>query len=184
MVRKNEVVEREKKRSDDLLLNILPEEVAEELKAKGTAEAKQFDYVTVLFTDFKDFTALSEQLSPKELVADLHTCFSEFDRICEKYGILHRSETGLASFYEIILGPKRFDCFGLVNIPMINGREQTCVNFGWKFVVACLGWHIGLCQYDVVRLEWLIEQCRGEICHRCAILRSTGQGSARSNATE
>ncbi|MBV1923155.1 MAG: tetratricopeptide repeat protein [Flavobacteriaceae bacterium] len=78
---------KEKDRSEELLLNILPEEVAEELKEKGHSEAQLIEHVTVLFTDFKGFTALSEQLSPKELVEDLHTCFSEFDRICEKYGI-------------------------------------------------------------------------------------------------
>ncbi|MBK9147828.1 MAG: tetratricopeptide repeat protein [Flavobacteriales bacterium] len=78
---------KEKKRSEELLLNILPEEVAEELKLKGEAEAKLIDQVTVLFTDFKGFTAMSERLSPKELVKDLHECFSAFDNICEKYGI-------------------------------------------------------------------------------------------------
>ncbi|MFT5983398.1 MAG: ligand-binding sensor domain-containing protein/class 3 adenylate cyclase [Ulvibacter sp.] len=83
---KNEI-EVEKRKSDELLLNILPKEVAEELKEKGHSAAQLIDQVTVLFTDFKGFTALSEQLSPKELVVDLHTCFSEFDRICEKYGI-------------------------------------------------------------------------------------------------
>ncbi len=74
-------------RSDELLLNILPEEVAEELKAKGSAEAVHIDQVTVLFTDFKGFTAMSETLSPQELVRDLNECFSAFDRITEKYGI-------------------------------------------------------------------------------------------------
>jgi adenylate cyclase len=77
----------EKQRSEELLLNILPEETAEELKAKGHSDAKLIDQVTVLFTDFKGFTALSEKVTPKELVSDLHACFSEFDRICEKYGI-------------------------------------------------------------------------------------------------
>ena len=77
----------EKKKSDDLLLNILPEEVAEELKQKGSAEAQLMEEVTVLFTDFKGFTAMAELLSPKELVHDIHECFSEFDRIMSKYGI-------------------------------------------------------------------------------------------------
>ncbi|MCB0783648.1 MAG: adenylate/guanylate cyclase domain-containing protein, partial [Flavobacteriales bacterium] len=78
---------KEKKRSEELLLNILPEEVAEELKDKGEAEAKLIDQVTVLFTDFKGFTAMSETLSPKELVKDLHECFSAFDHICEEHGL-------------------------------------------------------------------------------------------------
>ncbi len=76
-----------KKRSDELLLNILPEEVAEELKAKGSAEAKQFDEVTVMFTDFKGFTKISERLSPSELVTEIDTCFKEFDQIISKYNI-------------------------------------------------------------------------------------------------
>ncbi|MEO8066109.1 MAG: adenylate/guanylate cyclase domain-containing protein [Flavobacteriales bacterium] len=77
----------EKKRSEELLLNILPEEVAEELKAKGSAEAVHIDQVTVLFTDFKGFTAMSEVLSPRDLVRDLNECFSAFDHITSKYGI-------------------------------------------------------------------------------------------------
>lgn len=80
-------VEKQKKRSDDLLLNILPEEVAEELKTKGSAEAQFIDEVTVLFTDFKDFTLLSEKLTPKELVAEINDCFSAFDHIMQKYGV-------------------------------------------------------------------------------------------------
>lgn len=78
---------KEKVRSEELLLNILPEEVAEELKDKGHSDAQLIDHVTVLFTDFKGFTSLSEQVTPKELVADLHECFSAFDKICEKHGI-------------------------------------------------------------------------------------------------
>ena len=76
-----------KKKSDELLLNILPAEVAEELKAKGSAEAKLIDQVTVLFTDFKGFTQLSEILSPKALVADINDCFSAFDLSMQKYGV-------------------------------------------------------------------------------------------------
>jgi class 3 adenylate cyclase len=84
---KNLIIEAEKQKSDALLLNILPAEVAEELKEKGTAGAKLFDDVTVLFTDFKDFTKVAEQLSPQDLVDELHSCFSAFDGIMVKYKI-------------------------------------------------------------------------------------------------
>lgn len=77
----------EKRRSDELLLNILPEEVAEELKATGTAKAKAFTMVTVMLTDFKDFTTISEKISAELLVAEIHYCFSAFDRIIQKYKI-------------------------------------------------------------------------------------------------
>ncbi|MBL7964139.1 MAG: tetratricopeptide repeat protein [Flavobacteriales bacterium] len=85
--RTNKIIAAEKERSENLLLNILPAEVAEELKAKGEAEAVQIDMVTVLFTDFKGFTALSEQVTPKQLVKDLHECFSAFDHFCEDHGL-------------------------------------------------------------------------------------------------
>jgi len=80
-------ISKEKQRSESLLLNILPEETAEELKSTGTAKAKHFDEVTVLFTDFKEFTKLSEKLSPEKLVQEINECFSGFDRIMKKYGI-------------------------------------------------------------------------------------------------
>lgn len=77
----------EKKKSDDLLMNILPGEVANELKRKGFAEARQFDQTTVLFTDFANFTAISELLTPKELVSEIHLYFTAFDEIIERNGL-------------------------------------------------------------------------------------------------
>jgi len=83
----NQLISSEKKRSDDLLLNILPSEVAEELKTTGKAHARQFDHVTVLFTDFVNFTGIAENLSPHDLVMELNDCFTAFDAIIEKYGL-------------------------------------------------------------------------------------------------
>ena len=80
-------IKKGKKLSDDLLLNILPAETAEELKANGYAVAKSFDHATVLFTDFKNFTELSENLSPEELVSEINYCYSAFDRILMKNGV-------------------------------------------------------------------------------------------------
>ncbi|HNP55314.1 MAG TPA: adenylate/guanylate cyclase domain-containing protein [Ferruginibacter sp.] len=80
-------VQREKKRSDELLLNILPAAVAEELKQKGESEAQSIDEVTVLFTDFKGFTQLSEKMTPRELVSEINECFSAFDQIMQRHGI-------------------------------------------------------------------------------------------------
>jgi class 3 adenylate cyclase len=92
--RENEVIkaqkleiEAEKKRSDDLLLNILPPGIAEELKATGEAEARFYNNVSVLFTDFKGFTTVAERMTARELVAELHACFKAFDDIMERHGI-------------------------------------------------------------------------------------------------
>jgi len=80
-------IEKEKDRSDKLLLNILPSEIAEELKEKGKAQARNFEKVSILFTDFKEFTQTSEKLSAEELVGEINECFEAFDGICGKYGI-------------------------------------------------------------------------------------------------
>jgi adenylate cyclase len=75
----------EQKRSQTLLLNILPEEVAEELKENGRAEAKHYDQVSVMFIDIKDFTQTSELLSPVELVKELDNLFRGFDDIIDHH---------------------------------------------------------------------------------------------------
>lgn len=80
-------IEDAKRRSDELLKNILPEEIAEELKNKGSAEARMYPEVTVLFTDFKDFTRISEQMTATEMVEEIHKCFKAFDEIIERYEI-------------------------------------------------------------------------------------------------
>ena len=87
VLQRTEELRVEKQRSDDLLLNILPGEVAEELKANGHSIAKHFDHVTVLFTDFKNFTKVSELLTPQELVSELNTCFTVFDNLLAKYHV-------------------------------------------------------------------------------------------------
>jgi class 3 adenylate cyclase len=77
----------EKDRSEELLLNILPAEVAEELKRTGAAEARHFDAATVMFTDFKGFTSLAEQVDPAELLRELNACFKAFDDIIGAHGV-------------------------------------------------------------------------------------------------
>jgi adenylate cyclase len=81
------IIEAEKERSEKLLLNILPFETAEELKEKGSATPKQYDLVSVLFTDFKGFTTIAEKLTPEQLVEELNQCFLEFDHIIDKYNL-------------------------------------------------------------------------------------------------
>ena len=85
--RSNVLLGKEKKKSDDLLLNILPSEVATELKHKGSAEAKYFDHVTILFTDFVNFTGAGERMNSQELIDELDTCFKAFDEIISNYNI-------------------------------------------------------------------------------------------------
>ena len=77
----------EKKRSDELLLNILPFETAEELKKYGKAKPKEYGLTSVLFTDFIDFSKIAEILTPEQLISELDNYFIKFDEIIGKYNL-------------------------------------------------------------------------------------------------
>jgi class 3 adenylate cyclase len=75
----------ERDRAERLLLNVLPEEVANRLKGGQVTIADSFPEVTVLFADIVDFTSLSARISPEQLVHMLNKVFSAFDQLAEKY---------------------------------------------------------------------------------------------------
>ncbi|OJJ17088.1 hypothetical protein BKI52_30710 [marine bacterium AO1-C] len=83
----NETIKQEQQIADALLLNILPEQVANELKENGRAKIRHHDMVSVLFTDFKGFTRLAEIIEPQGLVQELEKCFTLFDEIMEKHNL-------------------------------------------------------------------------------------------------
>ncbi|PJE04842.1 MAG: hypothetical protein CK427_00275 [Leptospira sp.] len=76
-----------KKQSDKLLLNILPIQIADELKAKGFSAPKRYESVSVLFTDLKGFTKVAENLEPEELINELDRCFTYFDEVIERFNL-------------------------------------------------------------------------------------------------
>jgi len=76
-----EQVEQEKERSDRLLLNVLPERVANDLKEKGSSIPECFDNVTVFFSDIVNFTKLTSAIDPAEVICELSDIFTGFDRI-------------------------------------------------------------------------------------------------------
>jgi class 3 adenylate cyclase/Tfp pilus assembly protein PilF len=86
-VRTHRIVDRQKAEIEGLLLNILPQEVATELQVKGKSEPRYFESVSVMFTDFKGFTAIADKMQPQDLVEELSTCFVVFDEIMEKYNL-------------------------------------------------------------------------------------------------
>jgi class 3 adenylate cyclase len=83
----NKTIEIALQKSDKLLLNILPEEVAHELKEKGLVTPVLFESTSILFTDFKGFTQIAERLTPQKLIQELDSCFKQFDKIIEKYNL-------------------------------------------------------------------------------------------------
>jgi len=80
-------LEAEKRKSDELLLNILPAKIADELKSGNAVEPRYHDDVTIMFTDFKGFTQLAENSEPRTLVHDLDQYFSAFDEIVGKHNL-------------------------------------------------------------------------------------------------
>jgi class 3 adenylate cyclase/ligand-binding sensor domain-containing protein len=77
----------EKERTDELLLNILPEQTAAELKKEGVARPRKYSEASVLFSDFKGFTGLTESTDSTELVRSLDECFRAFDRNTSRFGV-------------------------------------------------------------------------------------------------
>ena len=90
---KNKLIEHERRRSDELLLNILPAEIATELKENGKAQAQKYTDTTVLFTDFVNFTSIAEKLTPEQLVEELDNCFKAFDFIISQYKDIEKIKT-------------------------------------------------------------------------------------------
>ena len=83
----SDAIEREREQSDRLLLNILPEEIATELKTGSAVKPVCFDSASVLFTDFQGFTKIAESLSPEDLVGELDRCFSYFDAVTARHNL-------------------------------------------------------------------------------------------------
>ncbi len=86
-IRINKLLDSQKIQIETLLLNILPSEVAKELQEKGEATPRYYEHASVLFTDFKSFSALADKLSPQEVVSELNECFIEFDLIIRKFNL-------------------------------------------------------------------------------------------------
>ncbi|TAG93354.1 MAG: hypothetical protein EAZ20_01725 [Bacteroidetes bacterium] len=92
--KKNEQLTKQKKeieykndKIEELLLNILPKEVADELSLKGVTETRYYDFTTVLFADIKGFSALAQKVTPQVLISELDSTFGKFDDIIKKYHI-------------------------------------------------------------------------------------------------
>lgn len=83
-VKTNILLDKQKAQIETLMLNILPQEVATELQEHGQATPRNYESVSILFTDFKSFTALADKMSPQELIEELNASFMAFDEIIER----------------------------------------------------------------------------------------------------
>jgi class 3 adenylate cyclase len=149
LAKQNKLIEQERERSDELLYNIMPVEVAKELKEKGAATAQKFPEATVLFTDFKNFTQIAERLSPEKLVEELNTCFRAFDHIVSQYPDIEKIKT-IGDAYLCASGlvknktiPKNIVKAALEMQEFLNEIKEERQRKGEPFFEARIGLHTG-----------------------------------------
>lgn len=173
-------IEKEKQRSDSLLLNILPAQIAEELKIKGSADAQDIEKVTLMFTDFKEFTKASEQLTAQELIAEINVCFKAFDLICEKYKVEKIKTIGDA--YMAAGGlPKPFDSSVKQTILAALEMQQFIIKRGEQlkaegkpFFEMRLGIHTGPVVAGIVGVKKFQYDVWGDTVNTASRLESSG----------
>lgn len=134
-----------KQRSENLLLNILPTETAKELRDHGKARAREYDECSVLFSDFKGFTAFSSEMNGEELVAELDGIFRTFDSITDKYkvekiktiGDAYMCASGLPehtrwhALNTVLMGLEMIHAMKLMNVERErDGRQQWHLRVG------------------------------------------------------
>lgn len=116
-----DLIEAEKNKEEELLLNVLPRETARELISTGRSTPKHYEMATVMFADFKNFTKITENLGPKELVAELDDSFARFDDIVGRFNIEKIKTSGDA-----------YMCVG--GVPIRNRTNAVdCVLAAFKF---------------------------------------------------
>jgi adenylate cyclase len=171
----------EKQRADALLLNILPEPVASELKEKGSVRAVHYDSACVLFADFSGFTCIAGQCSPQDLVRELNICFSRFDQIAgrnsvEKLktvgdcylcvsGILGRTENAAKNLLQVAFEIRDF----------VASRQANQLSLGRKYWDVRIGLHAGPLVAGVVGLRKLAFDVWGDTVNVASRLESTGE---------
>ena len=178
---KNKIIKQEQERSDELLLNILPQPIAEELKHYGKAQPRKYDQVTVLFSDFKNFTKISEQLSPEELVAELDKCFKAFDFIISQYDDIEKIKTiGDAYMCASGLSERKTIPHNLVRAALemqefLDEQKQEKMRLGRPFFEARIGIHTGSVVAGVVGVNKFAYDIWGDTVNIAARMEANSQ---------
>lgn len=187
--RQKKRIAREQRRSDELLLNILPADVARDLKQKGKVDARHFGEVTILFTDFCEFTQWVERHSADELVADLDLCFRAFDDITTRYGLEKIKTIGDA--YMAVAGlpqeipdhAERAVGAALDIRNFVETERQKREKEGKSFFEIRLGLHSGPVVAGVIGLRKFTYDIWGDTVNLAARMESSGE-AGRVNISE
>lgn len=171
----------EKEKSEDLLLNILPVEVALELKNNKFSKPRKFDMVTVLFADFINFTQATERLTPEELVDEIHYCYSEFDKIVSYHGVEKIKTIGdaymcaggipkVSSQHAIQILNAAFDI-----MHFMNAEKQKKAKLGKSFFEIRIGVHSGSVVAGIVGLKKFAYDIWGDTVNTASRLETNSQ---------
>lgn len=186
---KNRMIEQEKERSNELLLNILPANIAEELREYGKAQTRKYEEVTVLFSDFINFSRISEQLSPEELVEELDRCFKGFDFILGNYPEIEKIKT-IGDAYMCASGlddrktmPGSMIKAALEMQEYLEEQKQERMRLGKPYFEARIGIHTGPAVAGVVGVNKFAYDIWGDTVNTASRMETNGQ-SGRVNISE
>jgi len=162
-------------------LNILPAEVAEELKLNGVSPARTYDQVTVLFTDIKEFTTISEQLTATELVDEVNVFFQAFDEITSQYKIEKIKTIGDAYLAAGGLNiprktePKSVVLAALAMQKFVKERRELNQQRGFIGIEMRCGIHTGPVVAGIVGLKKFQYDIWGDTVNTAARMESSGE---------
>ncbi len=176
----NEQIASEKSKSDALLRNILPDEVADELKINGKAKARNYKKASVLFTDFQGFTARTATMTPEEVINELNKCFSEFDKIVERYNLEKIKTIGdaymCAGGLPIENDTNAIDAVraGLAMQTYMNTYKEECIAKGEAYFQCRLGINTGEVVAGVVGTKKFAYDIWGDTVNTASRAESSG----------
>jgi class 3 adenylate cyclase len=174
--RSNDLITQEKTRSENLVRNILPYKIADDLKRFGRTEPEIFENVTVYFSDVVGFTKLSSTIEPKTLISELNEMFTVFDNIMENYHCERIKTIGDA--YLAVCGmpvADKYHAQNMVNAALeirdyISGEQKSDID--WKIRI---GIHSGKVVGGVVGIKKYIYDIFGDTINTASRMESNSE---------
>ncbi len=179
--KKDEELRKEKKKTEEILANILPKGSADELMAKGKVSKTKYNFVTVLFSDIQGFTQIAEEMNPEVLIDELDKFFFHFDSVVEKYriekiktigdaymcagGIPERNRTNPV---EVILAALEMQQY-------MEGLKQSSLAQGMKYWDIRIGIHTGTVIAGVVGHKKMSYDIWGDTVNTASRMESSGE---------